>query len=500
MSNKIIILNPEYKMKNDVTRIILYSKAKVSPRTTPKWKSFIHPIQAMILNFFTVERNFNESIELLKYFLGKTEKEVLAIITPYIENDRIIFTQYKGIQIEFPRNVLLHKEHLSSDLTTIPMRIEDLKCQTIDLTTLRINVVPHTITLMLTNRCITHCKYCYANTNYKVEKELPIIKYEELILNASKKGVANINVIGGEVFLKYNWHILLKLLIDNGYEPEFISTKIPITVNIANKLKETGYNNVIQLSIDSFNYKTLHELLGINKNYIENLKEGIEILEKFGFTIQINTVMTTLNMKEEQIKEMAEFFNSFHNIEHWEFRTPIDSLYTDKSAYQKLKPSKEDIEDSIIFIKKEIEPNYHTKIIINSKSLKDYTYYENDAETSFQANVCSALWDHMFILPDGKVTICEQLYWIPQFIIGDINHNSIEEIWNSPKALQLANLCQSAIQENSKCKACTLFDKCFTKHKRCWANIIKAYGLENWDYPDPRCKQAPTINDIITIN
>ena len=106
----------------------------------------------------------------------------------------------------------------------------------------------------------------------------------------------------------------------------------------------------------------------------------------------------------------------------------------------------------------------------------------------------------MFILPDGKVTICEQLYWIPQFIIGDVNHNSIEEIWNSPKALQLANLCQSEIQENSKCKECTLFDKCFTKHKRCWANIIKAYGLENWDYPDPRCEQAPNIHDITTIN
>ena len=25
-----------------------------------------------------------------------------------------------------------------------------------------------------------------------------------------------------------------------------------------------------------------------------------------------------------------------------------------------------------------------------------------------------------FVLPDGKVSACEQLYWHPQFIIGDL--------------------------------------------------------------------------------
>ena len=28
---------------------------------------------------------------------------------------------------------------------------------------------------------------------------------------------------------------------------------------------------------------------------------------------------------------------------------------------------------------------------------------------------------------------------------------------------------------------------------RCWAEVIKAYGDEHWDYPDPRCKLAPKM-------
>lgn len=30
---------------------------------------------------------------------------------------------------------------------------------------------------------------------------------------------------------------------------------------------------------------------------------------------------------------------------------------------------------------------------------------------------------------------------------------------------------------------------------RCWAEILKAYGDENWDYPDPRCIKAPKMKN-----
>ena len=34
----------------------------------------------------------------------------------------------------------------------------------------------------------------------------------------------------------------------------------------------------------------------------------------------------------------------------------------------------------------------------------------------------------------------------------------------------------------------------------CWKMVMYAYGKQNWDYPDPRCPEAPKMfNDICII-
>ena len=60
----------------------------------------------------------------------------------------------------------------------------------------------------------------------------------------------------------------------------------------------------------------------------------------------------------------------------------------------------------------------------------------------------------LFVLPDGKVTICEELYWHPKFIVGNILEQSLNDIWNSEAALNLYYLNQSKISDESPCKTC----------------------------------------------
>ena len=158
-----------------------------------------------------------------------------------------------------------------------------------------------------------------------------------------------------------------------------------------------------------------------------------------------------------------------------------------------MKLSAKEVNELFCYMDKEIVTSSRFPILLN-KSIHNRTFYtsENGSE-SFDGSYCSALNNHMFILPDGKVTICEQLYWNPHFIIGNIKEQTISEIWNSKRALYLANLDRSTIRDNSNCKCCDLFDKCFSARNRCWVDIVKAYGWENWDYPDPRCKYAPAM-------
>lgn len=97
----------------------------------------------------------------------------------------------------------------------------------------------------------------------------------------------------------------------------------------------------------------------------------------------------------------------------------------------------------------------------------------------------------MFVLPDGEVTICEQLYWNKHFLIGDLKKDSIEEVWNSANALYLANRKREDYSKQSACRECKIFEICKKEMNECFPNIMKVYGSDHWDFPDPRCDKAP---------
>lgn len=60
-----------------------------------------------------------------------------------------------------------------------------------------------------------------------------------------------IDVIGGEVFLKKDWDIILRHLVEAKLTPTFISTKVPLNEEDVCRLKDTGYNHIVQVSLDT---------------------------------------------------------------------------------------------------------------------------------------------------------------------------------------------------------------------------------------------------------
>ena len=57
---KIYILNPDYKFKNDEDRVVMYSQTDVRNDSEKEWIGFIHPYQALLLGLFTNESTFEE--------------------------------------------------------------------------------------------------------------------------------------------------------------------------------------------------------------------------------------------------------------------------------------------------------------------------------------------------------------------------------------------------------------------------------------------------------
>lgn len=489
--NDIIILNPDYYLKNDLKRIILYSKNNVSKQSNSNWMSFLHPLQATILSFFTHGYNYSKCIKELSHYLSIEPSEVDSLIRPYINNPEPFFTEWNDIKIRFPKNVLIKYEHKSEPLNTNPIPLKYLNCKEIDLTSQRLLRGPHLFTIMLNNRCLTNCNYCYADRSKKI-KELTTEQILNIADEAKKLEVSNINVIGGEVFLKKDWNIILSKLVEYGMMPEYISTKVPITRDIVEKLRQSGYTNVIQISLDSMNDKKLSQIIGSKSGYKDKIVDGINLLQEYGFKIQINTVLTKSNSFIDDIQALYNFIKTLNNLIHWEIRVVNQPIYN-TALYKYLKPSLTEFETLSNYIRNKIIPTAPIRIIFKDDVLYEKYNCEECSGSSFGGILCGALTRSFFVLPDGQVTLCEELYWHPHFIIGDLKESTIREIWCSDKANSLYHIKKEEFHGESICIKCNYFDHCHTIHKKCWTQIIRAYGIEKWYYPDPHCEKAPKI-------
>ncbi len=219
--------------------------------------------------------------------------------------------------------------------------------------------------------------------------------------------------------------------------------------------------------------------------------ETILLFDKYNINYNIATILTKQNANKPGILELYNFISKLKNIKYWDLRTAFPSLYSD-IAFEDFMINSNEADEIYKYV--EIL-NLEKKISLNFDKIDSKKYrVSNKGSRFFNGSKCSALATHMFILPDGKVTICEQLYWNENFIIGNILTQSIEEIWNSPRSLELAFPNQQKLRDKIVCKSCEIFDDCTNEyHNKCWVDTMKAYGKNNWDYADPRCVKAPKL-------
>ena len=497
ITDDVYIFNPDYVMRNDLHRVIIFSKTNQNDLSVPNWESFLHPLHAQIFSFFTFNRPFQVTISLLGEYLKRDESVIRKIVFPFIENPMTVYTKYKNDMVWIPKNVIVKRSQISGKVIILNLNPNVFNCRNIDLTTQRTYKGPQLLTFMLNNTCVSNCIYCYADTRTKVKKKISTIRILELIEEAKTLPIRFINLMGGEIFLHPDWFVILKTLVDSDLAPEYISTKLPFTSNIICSIQKTGFVNPVQISLDSCSSDLLQKTLSVKSDYLPKVLQGIKILDKSGLKYRINSVITTYNAKKEVIENLFHFISELKNITAWLITPVANSNWIEYEKFSEIKPNKEKIENLYHFIKNEIASNSNIPVLLNHTAFKREFQYCTNGSKYFKGAECTALKYHLFVLPDGKVTICEQLYWSPQFIVGDVSVNSISEVWNSSSIEKLLNLKRIDIQDNSPCKICKLFEPCFNAKNRCWADIVKAYGKENWDYPDPRCAFAPyMINNL----
>ena len=258
-----IAFNPNYILKPDRGRVLLLPKDSIRTYegvSNNSFDGFIHPIHAMILSF-AKGNNKDDVIKGAAEYLQINENFVRNFIEPLIKNKEPYAVIYKNVVIQFPANTLIETNNYSGKI----YNPEDFQFEELDLK-LKRHLTPSRITLMVNNKCITNCLYCYADRNNKIDCKIPFNKMIKIINEAVKLNVINIDVSGGEFFLYKHWKELLSILLKNEFTP-FISTKMPIKENNIIFLKNINVPD-LQISLDTLIPNNLIRILDVNKNYI----------------------------------------------------------------------------------------------------------------------------------------------------------------------------------------------------------------------------------------
>lgn len=488
MLNTVYVLNPDYHLRNDGNRVLLYSKWRTDERGTGNWLSYIHPIQAGLLALFTYQRTLADALFYIARMFGSDIADAKMRIAGWLENKKPFYIVYHDKRIWMPSNVLVPYSGNEPFLELDPNSF--MIGRKLDLTGRRLYEAPLSVTLMLTNRCRTHCRYCYADTVTQVSQPLPLGRILRLIEEAGRLELKQVGLIGGEVFLHPHWKEILRKTVECGVEPEYLSTKLPFTQERIDALRGTGYRGMLQVSLDAVDAEVLKASLRVGDDYLPAVLEGLRLLDGSGLPYQVATVLTASNCTVNVQMELFRFLTTLKHLAHWNVVPVSDSLMADPAEFARLKPSREEIGQVFAALGQLVRSDLPFQIHL-VRDLLDARYRcAEGGSRNFEGKRCPALSSHFFILPDGKATVCEQLYWHPHFLIGDASRQGIKEIWQSQKVKSLYGSAWKEVREESACYACPVVSSCYSYNNRCWADIVKAYGKDKWGYPDPRCIRA----------
>ncbi|MDE7427054.1 MAG: radical SAM protein [Muribaculaceae bacterium] len=485
--DQFITFNPDYVLKPDEGRTLVMATLVGRNRLNGISDSFtntIHPIYAMILSFID-GREYYECINEASQILETPKELIDGFIKKLVNNPQQVFLKSGNKISAFPPNTII----------TIPSKQENhryspelFSYSEVDLS-MRRHRTPSRITLMVNNVCHTNCVYCYQDKRKVVKCTIPLNRIFKLIQEAHELDVKSFDVIGGEFFLYEHWREVLCKLREYGYNP-YLSTKIPLSEDDIKFLSKTRICD-LQISLDSLIEEHLIPSLKVAPGYADKMIHSLYLLEQYNIPVMVHSVLSKYNDSINDMKSVYEIIKNLSNLIDWHVVKGDESLYS-KENYQNIKidsSSQNSIIDYLEELKKEgkVKIRIPERVIENRVAQTHFSPNQQQLVNFLQRPFCSGLYSSLYILPDGNVTICEQLYWNNKFIVGNILEQNLNEVWNSDKAKDLFYIKQEDIPTDSLCHSCNYFTVCRNTKQVCYREIIRKYGSDKWYYPDTNC-------------
>lgn len=446
--------------------------------------TLLDPLSAIFFSLFSEGKDVSTVREYLHSEFGIKQEEAARVFNEIFERYRLWFTRFGTYRhhavrydpLDFAYEVDLNHHRLARK----------------GLYRLR---SPLFITYCPTFQCNLYCRYCYAFNNRTKHSDLiSFDRMSEVIEEAGELGVVQINITGGEPFLRSDLIDLIRIASSKGIFVE-ASSKFYFDETVVKELYDAGLDK-IQVSIDSSNPSVQDFLTGVKGSW-DHLTENIKLFTKRGIRVQTNTVVTSHN-----VKDIPSLFELLINL-------GVDKIHLSK--YGRVKGRDCDkyfaaTADLAWIVEKihELEERYRViaspedyvdildigfkKISLSYTQAKSATQTNGDYLPNIDSRlICGAFRKGLAILPDGKVTGCDRMAGLcEELIVGDLKHQGLQEIWDSPKS-NAAAFPSSEKFKGTSCYSCERFGTCL---ERGFCYVRASVAFDRPYAPRPYCEYA----------
>lgn len=341
--------------------------------------------------------------------------------------------------------------------------------------------VPLSLLILPTFTCRADCIYCYAERPHVEKKDLlSEQRWLELLIEAGEMGIDLLTFSGGDPMLYPHIESLLNKAA--AYRMAFIlPTKSLVTPQKARSIAANlGPFGQVQVSIDSFDTAIAAQMTRV-PDYAFTALTSIKNLVREGVSVRTNTVITPLNYPGIEL-----FVHQLYNlgVQRAHFTNYYRTHYRHTDTQFLSKEQMDDLNETIRRLK--VELNW-PQLKCNAGG-RDFSQPDPEKLRAWRTRTsCSGGFSSLSVLPDGKVVLCEQVPAQPPFVVGNLQKQSISDVWNGA-ALKAFVVPERAKFEGTPCEKCTEFDECHRLYGRCFRDAYFTFGSAF--APAPACPYA----------
>ncbi|MFN8062429.1 MAG: radical SAM protein [Vicinamibacterales bacterium] len=259
-----------------------------------------------------------------------------------------------------------------------------------------------------------------------------------------------------------------------------LSTKSHVSRDVAARLKGAGLDH-LQVSIDGATSE-IADFMTNSRGFFSPILNTIRNAQDVGISVRTNCVLTSCNTRSapQLLVLLADLGVEVIRL------TPYGlSPYTELAPT--LFPARQDL--SWLATEVMVFGRRYSNVDVQLGGVAAEAATARQREQQWhERSSCSAGRYGMIVLSDGKVILCDEVPVAAHFVVGDLTHQSLMDVWDSPALAHCVHPPQAKFGGTS-CQRCAAFAECHQLKGRCFRDAWKAFGT--FYAPAPTCPQAP---------